>query len=154
MKFIPFDQLTLELPASCQSALNCIDKNTHESSLGKSFNPLYKAFGGIVNETGFKIRRSVEYQNSFSPILVGAVFSDNEQCSIHIKMRMHHFVLAFMLVWLSGALLMTFGFFAFAISGTNALITFLIGYGLMIHSFNKEANKAKEELGIIFKELY
>lgn len=154
IKLLPFDQFSLKLPVSSQTALNTVDKHTQESSLGKSFNPLLKAFGGSVNETGFKLRRFVEYQNSFSPVVIGTISEDNEHCTMDIKMRMHYFVMAFMVVWLIAALSIAFGAFSFAISGYNALITFFLGYGLMIYSFWKEAGKAKEELNIIFSELF
>ena len=150
----PFDRFILELPAECSSTLNTVDQHTHETSFGRSFNPLNKGFSGDVSDQGFKIRRAVEYQNSFSPIIIGTVTTNNEHCSLKIEMRMHYFVMAFMLIWLSGALALTFGAFSFSISGTNAFITFLIGYGLMMNSFWKEAKKAKNELDIIFKELY
>ncbi len=154
IKLIPFETFSLTLPASCQTTLNTVDRHTHESKLGQSFNPLLKAFGGMVTTQGFKIRRSVEYQNSFSPIILGQIKpTDDEQCSLDIKMRMHFFVMGFMLVWLSGALLMTFGDFSFAISGKNAFITFIIGYWIMMHSFWKEVRLAKKELDIIFEEL-
>jgi len=151
---IPFDHFTLKLPIKCNSTLNTVDQHTHEIRLGHSFNPLNKGFSGNVSDSGFKIRRAVEYQNSFSPIIIGSVASHNEHCILMIKMRMHYFVMAFMLVWLTGALALSFGAFSFALSGTNAFITFLIGYALMMNSFWKEAQKAKQELNMIFKELY
>jgi len=151
---IPFEQFTLDLPIKCTTTLNSIDQHTHETSFGQSFNPLNKGFSGSVSENGFKIRRATEYQNSFSPIIIGSVLSHNEHCCLSIKMRMHYFVMAFMLLWLLGALLLTFGVFSASISGTNAFITFIIGYALMMNSFWKEAQRAKNELDIIFKELY
>ncbi len=151
---IPFDHFSVKLPAKCTSTLNCIDKHTHATSFGNSFNPLHKGFSGHVTENSFKIRRAVEYQNSFSPIIIGSILSHNEHCTVMIKMRMHYFVMSFMLIWLAGALLLTFGVFSVAISGTNAFITFVIGYGLMMNSFWKEAKRARSELDIIFKELY
>jgi len=150
---IPFDKFTLELPIECTTTLNTVDQHTHETRLGNSFNPLHKCFSGEVFENGFKIRRAVEYLNSFSPVIIGAVTPHKKHCSLDIKMRMHYFVMAFMLVWLTGALALTFGVFSVSISGSNAFITFLIGYGLMMNSFWKETKKAKHELDMIFKAL-
>jgi len=151
---IPSTRFILELPVECTTALNTVEQHTHETHFGQSFNPLHKAFSGEVFEHGFKIRRAVEYLNSFSPIIIGSVSANKKHCTLAIKMRMHYFVMAFMLVWLTGALTLTLGHFSTSISGSNAFITFLIGYGLMMNSFWKETNKAKDELDLIFKELY
>lgn len=151
---IPKDCLSLNVKVSKQSALNLIDKNTHASSLGNSFNPLLKVFSGSIDSNGFKIRRSEERLNSFSPIIIGTVVSDGEEQShIHINMRLHYFVMLFMGVWLLGALALTFNMINSDISPINAFITFNIGYILMMYSFFKEAKLAKSEINMIFNTL-
>jgi YD repeat-containing protein len=57
------------------------------------------AFLGSVENLSFKIRRNIQYRNSFLPIIWGKIVPSPSGSRVNVFMYMHPFSLVFMLVW-------------------------------------------------------
>ncbi|QIZ72295.1 hypothetical protein [Oxynema aestuarii] len=60
-----------------------------------------KPYQGEIGDRSFKISRIIHYRNSFLPVIDGRIEPNGTGSKISINMKLHPFVLVFMLVWLS-----------------------------------------------------
>ncbi|MBK4732957.1 hypothetical protein JJD41_24270 [Oxynema sp. CENA135] len=60
-----------------------------------------KPYQGEIGDRSFKISRIIHYRNSFLPIIDGRIEPNENGSKISINMKLHPFVMIFMLVWLS-----------------------------------------------------
>ena len=117
-----------------------------------------KPYEGKITGYTFSIKRIIKYRNSFLPRIIGTVERDIQGTSIKVKMRLQIFVLAFLFVWCSGALV---GLFFIA---KNVVINkgfdpwffmpigmLLLVYILTIAAFKYESGKAKNDLKNLFE---
>lgn len=108
-----------------------------------------KPYEGWLRGNSFKVNRLIMYRNSFLPTIKGEIVKEYRGAKVHITMRLHTFVLVFMLIWLGGV-------FAFCIAalftsaggemGAFILVPFgmlLFGYGLSTAAFKYESKKSK-----------
>lgn len=63
-----------------------------------------KPFEGSVSGNTFKIKRIINYRNSFIPIVIGQVFSGPTGARVQVKMRMHILVIVFLFVFFGSIL--------------------------------------------------
>ena len=111
-------------------------------------------FAGRLDETRFSIHRILGYRNSFAPASEGVIAPEGRGARITIKMRLHPFVIAFVVMWL-GIMLSVFG--AAAITpdsgiffGLPILLTFFV-YLMTMLGFWLEAGKQEQTLREIFQ---
>jgi len=102
MKFRLSETLSIESPAKKSDVIEML-KNKIEPI--KYFRWFYtgNGFEGKVYDDGFKIQRIISGRNSFLPIIIGKIKNTSTGSIIHIKMRLHYLVTAFMSIWLSMA---------------------------------------------------
>lgn len=106
MLLIPFDRVTLVVPASAE-----VTRERLQASVGK---PTWNAFKrdshspflGKVGPDHFKIARNITYRNSFMPVMVGSIVQEGSNTVIRVRLRLVTFVLLFMGFWVTMA---TFG---------------------------------------------
>jgi hypothetical protein len=118
-----------------------------------------RAFEGIVAAGYFKIKRIINYRNSFLPVIEGSIGSFMGKTEISIKMRLMYFVKVFMIVWF-GIFFTGAGVFMYVYFKTNdgfnqtgtpllalaPLLLFFIIVFIARLAFRHEAKKAKQFL--------
>ena len=117
-----------------------------------------KPYEGKITGSTFSIKRIIKYRNSFLPRILGSIERDIQGTSIKVKMRLHIFVLCFLFIWCSGALIGLF-FMAknvIANKGFDPWFFMPIGmlllvYVLTIAAFKYESRKAKNDLKTLFE---
>ncbi len=73
-----------------------------------SGSPISKTyFIGKFTDYQFEIRRAINYQNSFLPMIQGEILSEFDGCSVSLTLRLHKFVRIFLLLF--GTLGLLFG---------------------------------------------
>jgi hypothetical protein len=147
MILLPFTQFTIETELSIEQAMkNLISEVDTSRSIwnqGKS----QRRFWGKLSGRTFRIQRSIKYQNSFLPVIVGKIEKANST-EIKVFLRPSYYTTIFMIFWLSFT-----GFGSFNKENFNVLpIMFFFGLGLLIFGFGFEAKKAEKELMRIFDE--
>ena len=71
-----------------------------------SLKPLPQPFRGSIQGTHFKVVRVLRWgRNSWQPVVVGDVVRVANGTVVHLRMRLHVFVAAFMVFWFGGLLL-------------------------------------------------
>lgn len=106
MLLIPFDRVTLVVPASAE-----VTRERLQASVGK---PTWNAFKrdshspflGKVGPDHFKIARNITYRNSFMPVMVGSIVQEGSNTVIRVRLRLVTFILIFTCIWITMA---TFG---------------------------------------------
>jgi hypothetical protein len=106
-----------------------------------------RPFEGEVGDRKFDVRRAITYRNSFLPQIRGKISGAAEGSRIAVTMRLHPFVLIFMMVWLGGvgAACLLIVTTAFRKGGSPPLaalgpaIMFIFGWALSAGCFTFEA---------------
>lgn len=142
MKFLPYDEFQLIVPLPPWKVCRILIENVSETSFWNFFSFGDKKFRGNVEELSFKIRRCIYYRNSFVPILYGALEETEGGTKITVKMKLHKFVLVFLLLWSAGALLPS----PSSISAYFIIFAMLLTYA----GFWSEVAKSKSALQGIF----
>ena len=106
MRIVPRKKIQFDLPLTTEQLIQRIRSITTKR---KVFSFQYRSddhhlFTGEVSETGFKIQRIIRYRNSFLPVIVGSVRSAENGSKLEVLLRLHRFVLGFMIVWFSGTI--------------------------------------------------
>jgi hypothetical protein len=157
VKYLPFENYTISTTLSIEQA-----KQRLSDSLEPDRSPDYimhhktKPFTGRISMDEFSINRVIMYRNSFLPDVKGRFVDEMGHTEIRIVMRPSVFVLAFMGIWMSGALIACVAAFGSLIDNSGArpfspfqLAPFgmvLFGYGLCTVAFKAESKKAKQFL--------
>ncbi|MDH4471519.1 MAG: hypothetical protein QE487_02870 [Fluviicola sp.] len=117
-----------------------------------------KFYEGSINNDSFEMKRIIGYKNSFIPKISGNVENTLGGSLIHVKMRLHVFVMIFMIVWMSlvgiAALICTLVLIIGGRFNPFLLIPigmFLFGYLLTLGAFKYESARTKEDLKQIFE---
>lgn len=157
MNLVPFEnfQITTKLdPAAARSRLaeEVGPAGSLFSSYTRSSGPIRYFSSFIMNEQ-FEIRRNINCRNSFLPQMTGTITKDMFGSKIHIKMRPHGVVVAFMTFWLSAAFLAGVAFLIMSVVKNSFTIRhlipfgmFLFGYALATGSLKFESIRSKEKL--------
>lgn len=133
MKFLPYERLTYRTSLS--------KEEIHQKMLAqvgaRSFlaSDQTKPYQGTVNDSGFKINRVINYRNSFLPVLVARIEPDEEGNIIHVKMRLAHFVLGFMMIWMGGVSIAVLGFTGAMFNKKEFFPAGLIPYGMLVFGY-------------------
>jgi hypothetical protein len=154
MLLIPFDRVTLVVPASAE-----VTRERLQASVGKHTWNVFKRdshspFLGEVGPDRFKIVRNITYRNSWMPVMVGRITQEGSNTVIRVRLRLVTFVLIFTCFWITMA---TFGTLAitlrsFSIGDPSRYIGLLIlgfpafGYALCMGGFLYERKRSLKEL--------
>ncbi len=170
MKILPYDNLTYKTHLSKEEILKRLSNQTEGKQWirmsGVFSNQEHKAYEGTINENDFKINRIIGYRNSFLPRIEGEIEEINNENQnftlIHLKMRLHTFVIVFIIIWLSfvflGGLFMIFLTSMETenqdVLGLASIVPFLMIIILPVVitlAFHYEGNKSKEFFEKIFE---
>lgn len=117
-----------------------------------------KPYEGQINGQTFEIKRIIRYRNSFLPRITGTIESHPYGTTIHVKMRLHIFVITFLFFWCGmvgiGSIAIAKHYFEGAAFNAIALIPFgilLLVYTLTMGAFTFESNRSKKDLQQIFE---
>lgn len=115
-------------------------------------------YAGEINGSSFQINRIISYRNSFLPQIIGKIEPQINGCTIRVIMRLHLFVLVFLLVWLGivGLIAVSMIIAAILFDSNNQLFffplgMFIFGYLLSILAFKLESSKSKKDLKTLFE---
>jgi len=133
-----------------EEILRRISKNIEqEQTFRFSWGNREKSYEGGIDGNTFRMKRLIGYRNSFLPVLIAKIESSGGKSVLKVKMRLIHFVLGFMIFWMSGVFL---GLLAFGIKSifdefTPAVLVplgmLLFGYLLTTLPFKYESKKYK-----------
>ncbi|QNR25195.1 hypothetical protein [Croceimicrobium hydrocarbonivorans] len=100
-KLLPHSDLQLKSPLSESEVCQYLEENL-EAKKALRFNSkgtYRRAFEGELKGKNFEIRRTINYQNSFLPKIIGTIRSSGPNTEIHLKMRLPKGRLLFLGVW-------------------------------------------------------
>jgi hypothetical protein len=154
MTLIPFDRVTLVAPATAEDILQRLRASVGQATLNVFAAKVTKPFLGKVGADGFRIRRNINYRNSWMPVLVGRITQEGANAVIRVRLRLVTFVLVFTSFWIVMA---TFGALAitwrsFSATDPSRWISLLIlvfpafGYALCMGGFLYERKRSLKEL--------
>ena len=101
MKIFPYDRFQLISSYSKHDAIEHLQRNTAPTQLFRFSKP-NEAYTGSVYENGFKISPTIEYRNSFKPVIVGNFLSHHSGVKISVTQRLHLVVIIFLITWIVG----------------------------------------------------
>lgn len=161
MNFLPKETLIFKTKLKEDEVISRLSQSVEPEKLIRSGlfgSTNTKPYEGTITGKNFSIRRIIKYRNSFLPRILGSVEQDIQGTSIKVKMRLHIFVLCFLFIWCSGALIGLFfmaknvvdnkGFDPWFFMPIGML---LLVYVLTIAAFKYESGKAKNDLKTLFE---
>lgn len=163
MKLIPYEHLNIKSALSKQEVITKLNNITEPKRNFWFFSSNTKPYQGKIENSHFEISRIIRYRNSFLPTIKGEVKSDTNTCIISLTMHPQIFVIVFMIFWLGvvGLAFLTalstfiIYFEKTSIENTMFLLIsggmFVFGYGLLLGSFQFEAEKSKKFLQELFE---
>jgi len=152
MNLLPYRKITVTTNLTKQEVLEKINANTGRAELlSQSYGTL---FSGTVNSESFKIRRNINYRNSFLPIVTGRFLPHGNRTILQLTFKPVEFVIAFMIVWLGGVSLASISMIFLLITcpetfSAPMLIPFamlVFGIALFGGGFTAEYPKSKDTL--------
>lgn len=161
MNLLPFENITYETRLSLieiQSRISDIiepKKTFRKPAIFRSVDT--KPYEGRLVGNTFKVTRLIRYQNSFLPKIKGEIEKGYRGTKVNIKMRLHPFVLVFMLIWFGGVIMaavsmlaasVTEGFDGIALIPVGMLV---FGYALVTGAFKYETQKSKKFFAELFE---
>ncbi|TZF95173.1 hypothetical protein FW781_14865 [Chryseobacterium panacisoli] len=157
MKYLPYERITYKTNLSEQEVLTRLSGFVEPKKIGLGKNYI-KEYEGSVNNNSFEISKVIQYRNSFLPQISGRIQKENDGTQIQVTMSLHAFVLFFLFVWCSFALLFFIGVSVRDIRAKEISVEFflpllmlLFVYALTMIGFKMESKKSKEDLGISFE---
>jgi WD40 repeat protein len=100
MRFLPYDTFTLQTPDPLPIVMNRLAAQIEPTKIVRwSFSRNHLPYQGTFSETGFQISRIIHNRNSFLPMIRGQFESSSLGTSVHITMRLHPVVIAFLSCW-------------------------------------------------------
>jgi hypothetical protein len=100
---LPFETLTIVTNLTFSEVLQKLDAIVEPPKtwrMALRFQKYHKPYGGTITGNTFKLRRNINYRNSFLPIITGEIHPQPSGCYLKINMNLHRAVLAFMIFWL------------------------------------------------------
>lgn len=162
MKFLPYEHLKIKTRLSADEARKRLADTIEPKRFRRWFEANHKPYQGNMEGCDFEISPIIHYRNSFLPIIKGEIQSEMSGSSVHITMRPHGFVIAFMILWLGGVgfffLIMLASFISSMtqnnIRDASVLLIpggmFAFGYALLLGGFKFESIKSKQ----FFRDLF
>jgi len=150
MALLPFERLTLRTPLSPDEVYARLAAAVEPVRWYRSpFSRAHRPYEGEITPNGFKIRRVINYRNSFLPAITGRIRVDEIGSAIELVFRLHVVVAVFMVVWLGGAAAATIVGAAEILRGHAPAVAWIplgmlvLGYAMMQGGFVIESRKAK-----------
>lgn len=98
MKLLPYRKITISTKLTKEEVLKKISDCTAKADL---FNPRGSTlFSGVVIPESFKIRRNLDYKNSFVPFMRGRFLQHTGRTTMEVTFKPLEFIIGFMIVWL------------------------------------------------------
>ncbi len=158
MQLIPYERFTIKSTLSPERALQKLTNVVGPKPEFMQMRTDSKPYEGTITETQFSIRRTINYRNSFLPMIQGEIQPEMTGCSIKFTLSLHIIVLIFMDIWLGSIgiyFISLVGSFLSALMQDNSTFPswqgipfaggmFILGYALMTIAFNFEAGKSKD----------
>ena len=158
MNFIPFERATFKTRLPISDAKNNLEKELlpQQGFTVRNNATTSKKFEGITTGNEFKMKRIIDYRNSFLPQIHLKLQQELSDVSVNVTFKLMPFVSIFISLWLlivfvTGTVLLiapnnedTDAGFAFG--KFIPIIMFIFGYLMLFLAFNYEVNKAKKEL--------
>ncbi len=144
---LPFENIVYETHLSENDIQNRINDITR----------IQNTYSGNWTSNTFKIKRTIDYRNSFQPQIQGEFHNEWGKTIIRVKMRLPRYVIIFMAFWLSFTIfigiLFTFSINkeCFGIFSLIPYIMFVMGWALTIGAFKVESSKSKKDLQQVFE---
>jgi hypothetical protein len=151
MPLLPPNPLIIDSPLSADEALARLRAATGAPRWVR-FRAPATPFEGEVTGHEFRIRRAINYQNSWLPRIRGHVEPRAEGCQLTARMSLHPLVMLFMLAWFGAVLAFAVpGLLLLLRAGDPGLLAFdgmmlLFGGGLSLGAYGYEANAARDRL--------
>ena len=149
MPLLPYDKFSIETSLSPQEAVARLSAAVEPRRFWR-FGAGKRAFEGELGPREIRIRRLITYRNSFLPEIRGTIVPTERGSRLDATLRLHGFVLAFLVVWCAFAFIIGGGIVAGAlVSGESigdALVTLGIvafAWALTSGAFTFEARKAR-----------
>lgn len=154
MSFYPYRKHILRTSLSAADIAARLAEVTDQSNDLSPFRRTEDQFRGKIKSHDFSILPVLKYhRNSFIPRIIGTTHERSDSRYIEIKMRLTHFVFAFMAFWLGAVF---FGFCIFLLGSIHnkelnaavfiTLLMFLMGYSMATGFFLMEASSSKKKL--------
>ncbi len=100
MKLLPSDKFLIQSPDPLPLIVEKLAAHIQSPKLFRwSFSQDHSPYSGTISESGFEIHRTINYRNSFLPIIRGEFDQLPSGTLIHIKMGLHPVTTAFLIVW-------------------------------------------------------
>ena len=162
MKFLPYERIKIKTRLGADEACKRLAATIEPKRSFRRFEANHKTYQGNIEGYAFEISPIIHYRNSFLPIIKGEIQPEMSGSSVHITMRPHGFVIAFMILWLGGV---GFFFFIMLASFISSMIQnnpgdasvllipggmFAFGYALLLGGFKFESIKSKR----FFRDLF
>ena len=159
-KFLPFDKFHLQTGLSESEVLTRLQNSIQPQKNSLSLFPKEtKPYIGKVIGRSFEIRRSINYRNSFLPVIKGELIERLNKTRISVSLRPSVFVLIFMAFWLGTIGFVCIGIIVVLIIQFNKInwqefspialipfVMFIFGYGLLMFGYRVESSKSKRFL--------
>jgi hypothetical protein len=152
MRWLPYETFTLDLPQSPAEAAAQLATIVEPKKYFR-FGKKHTIFEGDVDQREFYLQRIISGRNSFLPLLNGTFEAMPNGTRVKISFVANPAAIAFMTVWLGGALLGGIAAIAGVITQGRPVWGLLFfppfiafGYGLMMSGFRPEVVKAKDLL--------
>ena len=117
-----------------------------------------KAYEGKVSITSFKVKRLLNYRNSFAPVIFGSIESQADDSTlVHVKMRLSTFTMIFLSIWIGIAIISCIGFMASSFFNREFKLGVFVPFGMLllvilmiIGGFKYESSKTRASLKQVF----
>jgi WD40 repeat protein len=158
MKLLPYDAFTIQTREPLSDVIEKLDAQIEApKAIRWTFSRNHSPYEGTISNSGFELRRIIHYRNSFLPKLRGRFEPSSDGTIIRVTIRLHPFVIAFLLFWYSVWYSITIPLFVFgAFSGDVDVVIALQFLGLPIVllfvfwcAFWYEANRSRHKLAQI-----
>ena len=161
MKYLPFENITYQTKLDSEEILKRIneiiepERTFRLRGIFKKSNS--KPYEGSIIGNAFNLTRLIGYKNSFLPRIKGNIEKDFGLTKVHVKMRLHPFVLVFMTIWCVVVSIAFLAFFTVSVGSGVFVSPILIPigmlmfvYGLTTIAFKYESIKSKKYLAELF----
>jgi len=150
MKYLPFEKYIFETSLSPEEVFKRISENIEPERtfrfqmLGNNYN---KPYEGKIEGRNFRLKRLISYRNSFLPVLIGTVEPTLNTTYIKFRMRLIHFVLGFMILWMTIIFIVTISMLLMGLSNgfkppmLIPAVMLAFGYLLTTLAFKYESKK-------------
>ncbi|EAW35055.1 WD40 repeat domain-containing protein [Lyngbya sp. PCC 8106] len=163
MKFLPYEKFTISTQEPLSQVIEKLETNIEAPKVFRwVFSRNHAPYAGTISDSGFKIYRIIHYRNSFLPVIRGKFEPSSDETLIHITMRLHPFIMSFLIFWFSIFYSLSLAVFLSEILSGNILIfeaLLFLGFPLVVLfifgcAFWYEANRSREELIEIIEGKY